>query len=73
MTDTTTSYNVKNMGCVTIARNGYVQELEEKLFKERALADKLAVELSACKNMWMLEENTNAVKALNEWKQARHN
>lgn len=58
---------------LTIARNGYVQELEEKLFKARALADKLAVELSACKNMWMLEENTNAVKALNEWKQARHN
>ena len=59
------------MGCVTIARNGYIQELEEQLRQERGLADKLAVELSACNNTWIFNENENVVEALNQWREAR--
>jgi hypothetical protein len=66
-----TDKDVKQMGCVTIARNGYVQELEEQLRQERELADKLAVELSACNNTWIFNENQNVVEALNQWREAR--
>lgn len=59
------------MGCVTISRNGYVQELEEQLRQERELADKLAVELSACNNTWIFNENDNVVEALKMWREAR--
>ena len=58
-------------GCVTIARNGYVQELEEQLRQERELADKLAVELSACNNTWSYDEEGDVVKVLNKWREAR--
>ena len=63
--------DVMQMGCVTIARNGYIQELEEQLRQERELADKLAVELSACNNTWIFNENQNVVEALNQWREAR--
>jgi hypothetical protein len=63
--------DVKQMGCVTISRNGYIQELEEQLRQERELADKLAVELSACNNTWIFNENENVVAALNQWREAR--
>ena len=59
------------MGCVTIARNGYVQELEEQLRQERELADKLAVELSACSNAWLFDVNELAAEALKKWREAR--
>lgn len=59
------------MGCVTIARNGYIQELEEQLRQERELADKLAVELSACSNAWLFDVNELAVEALKMWREAR--
>ena len=63
--------DVMQRGCVTIARNGYIQELEEQLRQERELADKLAVELSACNNTWIFNENQNVVEALNQWREAR--
>ena len=63
--------DVMQRGCVTIARNGYIQELEEQLRQERELADKLAVELSACNNTWIFNENQNVVEALNQWMEAR--
>jgi hypothetical protein len=63
--------DIKQMGCVTIARNGYIQELEEQLRQERELADKLAVELSACNNTWIFNENENVVAALKQWREAR--
>ena len=63
--------DVKQMGCVTISRNEYIQELEEQLRQERELADKLAVELSACNNTWIFNENENVVEVLNEWREAR--
>ncbi len=63
--------DVKQMGCVTISRNGYVQELEEQLRQERELADKLAVELSACNNTWIFNENKNVVEALKMWRELR--
>lgn len=63
--------DVVQRGCVTIARNGYIQELEEQLRQERELADKLAVELSACNNTWIFNENDNVVEALNQWREAR--
>jgi len=63
--------DVKQMGCVTISRNGYVQELEEQLHQERELADKLAVELSACNNTWIFNENDNVVAALKKWRELR--
>jgi hypothetical protein len=66
-----TDKDVKQMGCVTISRNGYIQELEEQLRQERELADKLAVELSACNNTWIFNENENVVTALNQWREAR--
>ena len=59
------------MGCVTISRNGYVQELEEQLRQERELADKLAVELTLCYNTWRYNEEGDIVKVLNEWREAR--
>ena len=63
--------DVKEMGCVTISRNGYIQELEEQLRQERELADKLAVELSACNNTWIFNENENVVEALKMWRKLR--
>ena len=63
--------DVMQRGCVTIARNGYIQELEEQLRQERELADKLAVELSACNNTWIFNENENVVEALNQWRELR--
>jgi hypothetical protein len=48
--------DIKQMGCVTISRNGYIEELEEQIRQERELADKLAVELSACNNTWICIE-----------------
>jgi len=64
--------DVKEMGCVTIARNGYVQELEEQLRQERELADKLAVELTVCYNTWRNDEGSDIVKkVLNQWREAR--
>ena len=63
--------DVKQMGCVTIARNGYVQELEEQLRQEREVSDKLAVELSACNNTWVFNENDNVVEALKMWRELR--
>ena len=63
--------DVKQMGCVTISRNGYIQELEEQLRQERELADKLAVELSACNNTWIFNENDNVVEALKMWRELR--
>jgi hypothetical protein len=65
--------DVKQMGCVTISRNGYVQELEEQIRQERELADKLAVELSACNNTWIFNENENVVAALKMWRELRGN
>ena len=62
--------DVKEMGCVTISRNGYVQELEEQLRQERELADKLAVELSACNNTWIFNDD-EVEKLLNQWREAR--
>lgn len=63
--------DVMQRGCVTIARNGYVQELEEQLYKERELADKLAVELSACANTQIFNESKSMREVLSEWKQLR--
>lgn len=63
--------DVKQIGCVTIARNGYIQELEEQLRQEREVADKLAVELSACNNTWIFNENDNVVEALKMWRKLR--
>jgi hypothetical protein len=68
-----TDKDVKQMGCVTISRNGYIQELEEQLRQERELADKLAVELSACNNTWIFNENENVVTALKMWRELRGN
>lgn len=64
--------DVKQMGFVTISRNGYVQELEEQLLQERELADKLAVELSACNNTWIFNENDNVVEVLKQWREMRN-
>lgn len=64
--------DVKQMGCVTISRNGYVQELEEQLLQERELADKLAVELSAYNNIQIFNENANVSNVLQQWKAMRN-
>ena len=65
------SADVKQMGEVTISRNGYIEELEKQLQEEREIADALAVELSSCSNSitWMFNEEIS--EALRRWREAR--
>jgi hypothetical protein len=63
--------DIKQMGEVTISRNGYIEELEEALRQEREIADALAVELSSCHSSisWVFNEDIS--KALKRWREAR--
>ena len=65
------SADVKQMGEVTISRNGYIEGLEKQLQEEREIADALAVELSSCYApvSWMFNEEIS--EALRRWREAR--
>ena len=63
--------DIKQLGDVTISRNGYIEQLEETLRQEREIADALAVELSSCHSStsWMFNEDIS--KALKRWREVR--
>jgi hypothetical protein len=53
-----------------VAKADYDRAIK-RIRQERELADKLAVELSACNNTWIFNENEYVVATLNQWREAR--